>query len=160
MAEDEGSRATPRYKGVDPAIEKEVRTQIRELFREINEAAAKLDQEKFSSYFSPDNVHVFNGVRGEGLDDLRVMHSGWDAITDIKIDRGDPPPDITVLSRDAAVITSTRQWTVATKIGEATTVVAAFTALVLNEENGGWKIVHGHESTVRVPAMVAEALRG
>jgi hypothetical protein len=74
------------------------------------------------------------------------MHSGWSIIRDIYLERVNPPPFIAVITPEAAVITSTREWTVNLKNGQQKK--AAFTALVKKQGNV-WKIVQGHESTIQ-----------
>jgi uncharacterized protein (TIGR02246 family) len=131
-------------------VKQRVTAEITRFFQDMNEAAAKLDQEKFATHFAPNVVYVFNGVPGKGLEGLRHMHSGWDIFDSIIINPGDPPPDIAVITPEAAVVTNTRNWTAKLKTGETRPVKAAFTALLLKDRRSGWKIVQGHESTVQV----------
>lgn len=118
--------------------------EISAFLQEMNAAVVKLDQAKFASYFAPDNVHVFNGKRSVGLAGLE--HKSWDSIASIKIEEIGKP-DITLIARDTAVVTSERRMTVVPKTGPPRTVEAVLTALIKRGVNRNWQVVQSHEST-------------
>src|SRR5436190_8820620 len=110
----------------------------------MNSTVIKLDQVAFTSYFAPNNIHVFNGVRSVGPAGLE--HRSWISLASVTIEEIGTP-DITVIDPDTAVVTSQRRMTVVPKTGQPRTVDGVFTALIKRLPNGRWQVIQSHEST-------------
>src|SRR5437773_1554249 len=68
---------------------------ISAFIKDMNSTVIKLDQVAFTSYFAPNNIHVFNGVRSVGPAGLE--HRSWISLASVTIEEIGTP-DITVIN--------------------------------------------------------------
>ena len=123
-------------------------SQVRDVMKEMDEAAAALDADRFMSFYwrSPSLTITFDGQAMRGWDTILVEQRKWWSDKSAGIKFGEArPPEVAVQSRD--VVTSVQWMSVAT--GDASkkpsqlVITSVWKKLAI-----GWRIVLAHESLV------------
>lgn len=127
-----------------------VTRQIEPLLTEMMAAANAHDTDRYMMAFmrGPDVVFAFNGTIIQGWADLDAQQLKWwnNGKSDVVYaERG--APVITVLARDAAVVTMGLDSHRTMANGQAVTGTAVVT-MVWQKRPEGWRVVQAHESTI------------
>jgi uncharacterized protein (TIGR02246 family) len=127
------------------ASETAVKAAILETNAKMTEAANKLDVDTFFSYIADPCVIIQNGTafktRKEAMDAVKRGFMGL-----AKIDRKFDDPQVTIISPDAALLSSEGSVSATLTDGRSMPGGRFAVSIVFVRRDGQWKVLHGHYS--------------
>jgi SnoaL-like domain len=119
------------------------------LLADLDAAASTLDSARFVAflYESPGFAWTFNGRMATTVAEVRDWHhASWSRLANARFVTGEPR--VAMIGADRAILTASGHSERTTRDGEQTSGDYAITLYVVRTATG-WRIVQGHESTVR-----------